>query len=466
MPGRGWLTALVIVAVAATAGGWVAGQSMLSPREMAARSQPPSATIITAEVVSQKITSAVVARGRIAAVDVVKVGHGSLLPGDAGAEAGSSGGAEDGGGDGVLTGVFTSMGDKVNQGQAVVEVDGRPVIVLQGAKAMYRDIKPLMRGPDVEQLQRSLTALKHYSGAVTGVLDDATKAAVARLYRQLDYPAPVTDGGDGSDQGAVQSARDSYEDASAALAELKGQRTRSNAALAAQLKSWEKARKSDTPDDAGAKPVYEGPSEAEIAQAERAANRANEALGLEVARRGTMVPRNEIVFVPRLPASVTQIGTKTGYAPASSLFTLSPTAVQLSADVPEAQAGLLREGDHVEVDLPDGSVTGVIASIGSTTTPGQVVIEISTPKPLPFSLAGADVKVTFVAAATPGTVLAVPQGAINSDASGGLSVIVQAADKSLTRIPVEVGVAGESLVEVTPKTSDALRAGDKVVIGG
>ncbi len=467
MRGRRWLTGLVLVAVTATAGGWVAGQSMLSPREVAARSQAPAATIITAEVVSEKITSAVVARGDIRAVDVVRVGHGRLVPPGEGSDGAASDEGEAGAGDGVLTEVFAGTGDKVSEGQAVVEVDGRPVIVLAGAKAAYRDVKPLMSGPDVEQLQRSLARLGHYSGTVTGVFDQRTKAAVSRLYEKLGYSTPDTDteSGEDADPTAVQAARDSRDDAAAALAHLERQRAEATTALAARRKEWRKARRTD-PDGAGPEPTYEGPSPSEIAQAERALRRAREALAAETARRGAMVPRTEVVFVPRLPASVTQIGTATGYAPASPLFTLTPSAMVLTAQVAERQAGLLHEGDRVEVDLPGGSVSATIADISSSRTPGKVAIEVATPKSLPFSLAGDDVKVTFLAAATRGAVLAVPQGAISSDASGALSVIVEKADKSLIRVPVEVGVSGDSLVEVTPIASGSLREGDKVVIGG
>ncbi|MFT3888693.1 MAG: peptidoglycan-binding protein [Arachnia sp.] len=460
MRGRGWLTALAAVAVLATTGGWVAGQWMLSPREVAANSEPPPATIITAEVVLTTLEQTVVSRGRIDAVDVVKVGRGRLIPDADGA------GEEPGAEDGVLTDVFVALGDEVRPGMPVVEIDGRPTIVLEGTKATYRDMKPRMSGTDVEQLQRALAELGFFDGKVTGFFGDKTKDAVARLYADLGYPAPTTDGGDGSDEAAIQAARDALDEATVALAQAEEQRTKARATHQAQLDQWRTARAQD-PATAGQKPTYEGPSSADVARAKDAVSRARKAWEREIAQRGAMAPRSEIVFVPRLPASVTQLGTYTGYAPSAPLFTLTPSAMVLTTEVTKAQSGLLQVGAEAEVDLPEvGTVTGTIASISDAPSAGMMRVEISTPEPLPFALQGADVKVTFLAAATAGDVLAVPQGALSSDAGGRLSVIVQGADGILTRVPVEVGVAGDGLVEVTPAEDGALAAGTKVVIGG
>jgi multidrug efflux pump subunit AcrA (membrane-fusion protein) len=81
-------------------------------------------------------------------------------------------------------------------------------------------------------------------------------------------------------------------------------------------------------------------------------------------------------------------------------------------------------------------------------------------------LAGSDVKVTFTAASSDGAVLAVPQGAITSDAAGQLSVITVDANNNLARVAVRVGVSGDDLIEIIPLEVAALKEGDRVVIGG
>lgn len=297
---------------------------------------------------------------------------------------------------------------------------------------MYRDIEPGMSGVDVDELQQSLAALGDYWGPITGVLDASTKAAVARLYSVAGYSPPTTDGGDGKDAAAIETDRNTLNNAASTL-------------------NSDKTHKA---------------SAATIATDEQAVTTAQQALDMEIAQTGTTVPRDEIVFVPRLPATVTQVGTGIGYAPGSPLFTLSPAALALTTEVPTGQAGFLHVGSSAEVGLPSGQVTGTVTAISGTSAAGETTVSISTPKSLPISLQGADVKVTFVAASTSGNVLAVPQGAIQSDPNGNLSVIVEAANNSLTRVPVTVGVTGTDLVQVTPNQPGDLSAGDKVVIGG
>lgn len=93
MRGRGWLVALVVVAVVGAVGGWLASRAIESPREVAARAQAPAATIITATVQSTTIENTVISRGQIGAVDTVQVGYGVLIPPGNSGSTSSPGGA-------------------------------------------------------------------------------------------------------------------------------------------------------------------------------------------------------------------------------------------------------------------------------------------------------------------------------------------------------------------------------------
>jgi peptidoglycan hydrolase-like protein with peptidoglycan-binding domain len=451
------LITLVAVAVAACGLGVVAGQLIISPRQLAATSQPPAPTVITAEVVEQRIERTIVTRGLITAVEVVRVGQGVLLPPE---EENSRGG------EGVLTGVFAAVGQQITAGRAVVEVSGRPVVLLPGAKAGWRDMRPGMSGADVGQLQEALRGLGLFSGAASGSFDAATKRALEKLYAQLGYATPTTDSGDGSDAQAIQSAQEAVADAERARQNLLDDQTRAEQAFADAMAAWEQAQQGATPAPTTPQPTYQGPSAAQLTQTELALQRARRALENEQARRGPIAPRQELVFVPRLPATLTQIGQGLGFAPDHVLFTLTTAALELTAKVESAQAGLLRVQGPVEIQLPSGPLAGTIAALTpDPASPASTAVAITPAAPLDLSLAGADVRITFVAAATAGAVLAVPQGAIGSDASGRLSVIVQRGE-SFVRVPVTTGVSGDSLVEVTPAEPGALRAGDQVVIGG
>jgi peptidoglycan hydrolase-like protein with peptidoglycan-binding domain len=81
-------------------------------------------------------------------------------------------------GSGTVTTVDVHPGDWVEQGRRLYTVDLRPVIAAVGDIPAFRNLATGVRGSDVEQLQRFLTATGHYEGQATGTFDAATGAAV------------------------------------------------------------------------------------------------------------------------------------------------------------------------------------------------------------------------------------------------------------------------------------------------
>jgi peptidoglycan hydrolase-like protein with peptidoglycan-binding domain len=69
------------------------------------------------------------------------------------------------------------LGATVDRGGTLYAVDGQPTVLLIGDTPAYRALRPGDHGPDVEQLQRNLTALGRQV-AVSGTFDAATQAAV------------------------------------------------------------------------------------------------------------------------------------------------------------------------------------------------------------------------------------------------------------------------------------------------
>lgn len=92
----------------------------------------------------------------------------------------------------MVTRVPKTRGEPIAAGQVVVEVSGRPLIVLPGSAPAYRDLREGQHGPDVTQLQQALRSLRLYSTKISGTFDAATRAAVLRLYGALGYDAPTT----------------------------------------------------------------------------------------------------------------------------------------------------------------------------------------------------------------------------------------------------------------------------------
>lgn len=127
----------------------------------------PEPAVVTAPVERRVLEDTVVTRGTIAMTDVVSIPLPSL---DAARP--------------VVTSIAVAPGGQVDEGQKVASVSGRPVIVLEGAFPMFRDISPGIEGEDVAQLQESLTRLGLYEGKIDGTFGWATQRAVRDLYLQ------------------------------------------------------------------------------------------------------------------------------------------------------------------------------------------------------------------------------------------------------------------------------------------
>ena len=141
-----WPSSPCVLVAAIAVGGWVAGSRVQSPDTAAARAAPPDPSLITAPVELRVLSSRVVTRG-----DVVP-GQSATVAGPSSDEAGT------------VTGVRVEVGDELLEGDVVVEVSGRPVIVMEGAVPAFRTMKPGMRGADVDELQASLrpAELRHF----------------------------------------------------------------------------------------------------------------------------------------------------------------------------------------------------------------------------------------------------------------------------------------------------------------
>jgi peptidoglycan hydrolase-like protein with peptidoglycan-binding domain len=94
-------------------------------------------------------------------------------------------------GPGTLT-WLPKTGSVIARGQAVYELDGKPVRLFYGARPAWRAFVPGMtNGPDVAQLERNLVQLGHGAGVtVDQKFDSATRQAIRRW--QISTGLPVT----------------------------------------------------------------------------------------------------------------------------------------------------------------------------------------------------------------------------------------------------------------------------------
>jgi hypothetical protein len=150
----------------------VAARFVKSPAQLAAETAPPPLTLLTAPVQFGPLTATIVTRGVVLAGASVQAEPTSAL----------------GAARLVVSKVLVRAGTPVSPGMVAAEVSGRPVIVLAGAVAAYRDLRPGDRGADVAQLQRALAGIGWPAGAdAAGAFGRGTERAVAGLYRSLGY---------------------------------------------------------------------------------------------------------------------------------------------------------------------------------------------------------------------------------------------------------------------------------------
>ncbi len=156
----------LLLVVVFAAGSWVAGLSIQSPAEMAARTAPPAPSPILVPVEQRVLASAVVTRGtaRFGLPQSIVIVPSALKPKLA-----------------VIT-VLPARNTQVNEGSVLLSASGRPVFVLRGQIPAYRDLIPGNSGEDVLQLEKGLERLGFDPGPVDGVYDEQTSAGVAAWY--------------------------------------------------------------------------------------------------------------------------------------------------------------------------------------------------------------------------------------------------------------------------------------------
>jgi peptidoglycan hydrolase-like protein with peptidoglycan-binding domain len=187
------------------------------------------------------------------------------------------------------------------------------------------------------------------------------------------------------------------------------------------------------------------------------------------AQAGVQVPADEILFVPRTPVRVTELGVRPGDAPGGEVMTVTDVAVAVDSSLPVEEAPLVTTGMKVRIDEPDLGIeeTGVVSRVAET--PGtngldgfHVYVEVKVDG-APQELVGASLRLTIPIESTEGTVLAVPVTALSLGADGS-SRVQKATANGLEFVEVEPGLSAGGFVEITP-VSGSLAGGDRVVVG-
>ncbi len=418
-------TLLVIagIAIAALSIGVFTGTRITSPADAAARTDPPEATDVTVPVELRGLNSEVVTRG-----DVTFAGSIDVTPEVGGLETAP-----------VVTGQVPTMGSKVQEGTALLEIVGRPLVVLQGQLPMYRSLGPGMSGPDVEQLEQTLDRLGYDPGEVDDEYTASTGNAIDELYERVGYEPPPPDP---QTESELDAAADAVDTAEAAVASAE--------------------------DELMSEPDTSAESNA-LEQAEDQLEEARSDYAEAQEKAGTPLPAAEVVFVPGLPRRVDEVNVERGGQVEGVSMSVSGADLQVTANVDETDGELLKEKMKVRIEVPGGGeVPGTITAIekakgenknGYTVrvAPGEVTAEQAE------ALREANVRVTAPVESTDGKVLAVPLAALTAGPGGGARVQVRR-DETTDLVEVEVGLTAEGYAEVEPLEGE-LTEGDLVVVG-
>lgn len=221
-----------------------------------------------------------------------------------------------------------------------------------------------------------------------------------------------------------------------------------------------------------------------VMTAQQVLDQARADLMIQQSQVGTKMPAGEMVFLPTLPTTITEVGVVQGKAPADPVATASSTRSQISGRISADDANLVRVGTPVSIELRDADIatTGVVTDIrepskddgGNESGDGDggddrltIVVQPDDPKLLSDYI-GFSVRLVITASSTDGEVLAVPVAALSVGADGESRVEVErgTGDEpgAVETVRVTVGLSADGYAEITP-VGGSLTEGDRVVVG-
>jgi multidrug efflux pump subunit AcrA (membrane-fusion protein) len=396
-----WIMA--VTAVVSLAAGLGLSRLIVSPSEAAANAAAPEAGLITVPVEQRSLANDVVMRGDAIYEDPAQV---MIETGDIGGPA-------------VVTGQVPEVGATLDAGAVILEVAGRPVILLPGELPVYRTLRAGVSGPDVIQLKEALIALGIDPGSPgSNAYDAGVAAAIRELYTRVGYPAPTAgeeadaavegaremvrsaDEGVASAQRAVNSggavseaekvaAQGAVNDAQAALGAAGSKRDNAvnayNACLAAPPDPTDPCT-NDAVLDAEVAVVaatsalntavaalneLNAPRDisdlrAALTSAQRSLTDAREQLAEAQTAVITPLPASEVVYLTSTPRRVDEVSVQRGSMLAgTAAMSVSGATLQIAGTVSTTDADLIAEGAVVVITLPDGTeVAGTVQSVG------------------------------------------------------------------------------------------------------
>ena len=325
-----------------------------------------------------------------------------------------------------------AAGDTITNGEQLAEIDGEPLFALTGPVPAWRDLTPGESGPDVTELQKALASLGYYDGGDTaGYFGSATEDAVSAYYEHLGYSAPVTGGVPAADVVFLPSLPATVVAVNGTVGEQPGQpflelAPRGSLALTGELP-----------------PAYTGQ-----------------------VKSGLKVTIYDEVTGIHAAGTVTDLGTATLNAPAGTVVDIGGSSGSAGSTGSGSTGSTGSNGSTGSSGSTGSAGSAGSGAAGSSGETPFIPLTVHPSRPLAAALNGENVLVTVDTGQTEGPVLTVPVAAIVTTASGTSYVTVVGAHGKQTDVPVTPGISENGYVQVTPKSSGALAAGDRVVVSG
>lgn len=366
--------------------------------------------------------------------------------------------------EGVVTGI-PAVGDVIEQGDTVFEIDGQPIIAIEGTVPPYRDLRDEsdnLVGDDVAQLEAMLEDVGAVGESGLTVDDEFTSTTADVLAALQAWVGADDDGelelGEYIVIDGPQVVGEIAVEIGVTLAEqtpvvrfVDGGETEGDDVAQLQVALVELGVADDLRTDG----VFDEATAAAVRELQSAA-------GLEV--DGSLA-FGELVFIPG-SVRVADVVAGTGTAATAGATVLEVTGSELivSVELPAADQGTLTEGQHVVVELPDGTevdstVTSVagVATLADDVAVFSVEVELSDTSSA-SELDEAPVEVHVVTDSAD-DVLAVPVSALVVLREGGYAVEVMTDGAPQLRA-VEPGFFADGYVEVDGDVA----VGDLVVV--
>ncbi len=192
----------------------------------------------------------------------------------------------------------------------------------------------------------------------------------------------------------------------------------------------------------------------------------------DVGEPDVYLPRSEVVYIPTNSALVADVSARVGSVVASGtpVLSLATGNPYVTGTLTAHQSSQVRKGNQAGISSASPALTasGVVTRVGALpgTTAGGYPVRVRSEHPLPQRLIGTRVRLTLYSPVTAGPVLTVPLAAVFAGSHHQPTYVVRVSARGRrTRIPIFTGPRADGLIAVQSVKPDALRPGDRVLIG-